>query len=65
MLTIEVNDTAVMARLSSMPDKLPAAFLNKTYALAEKLKSKVQQNPYQPHPENPDGQGLAPHFRAG
>jgi hypothetical protein len=27
-----------------MPDKLRAAFLKKTYALAEKLKSKVQQN---------------------
>ncbi len=33
-----------MARLSSMPDKLRAAFLKKTYALAERLKSKVQQN---------------------
>ena len=33
-----------MARLSYMPDKLRAAFLKKTYALAEKLKSKVQQN---------------------
>lgn len=27
-----------------MPDKLRAAFLKKTYALAERLKSKVQQN---------------------
>jgi len=27
-----------------MPDKLRAAFLRKTYALAEKLKSKVHQN---------------------
>jgi phage gpG-like protein len=44
MLTIEVEDRAIMARLSSMPDKLRAAFLKKTYALAEKLKSKVQQN---------------------
>lgn len=33
-----------MARLSSMPDKLRRAFLKKTYSLAEKLKSKVQQN---------------------
>ena len=44
MLTIEVNDTAVIARLSATPDKLRAAFLKKTYTLAEKLKSKVQQN---------------------
>ena len=33
-----------MARLNVMPDKLRAAFLKKTYALAQKLKSKVQQN---------------------
>jgi hypothetical protein len=44
MLTVEIDDRAVVARLSSMPDKLRAAFLKKTYALAEKLKSKVQQN---------------------
>jgi phage gpG-like protein len=44
MLTIEVDDKAVIARLTAMPDKLRAAFLKKTYALAEKLKSKVQQN---------------------
>ena len=44
MLTIDVDSRAVMARLSYMPEKLRAAFLKKTYALAEKLKSKVQQN---------------------
>ena len=44
MLDIQVDDRAIMARLSYMPDKLRAAFLRKTYALAEKLKSKVQQN---------------------
>ena len=44
MLDIRVGDRAIMARLSYMPDKLRAAFLRKTYALAEKLKSKVQQN---------------------
>jgi phage gpG-like protein len=44
MLTIDVDTRQIMARLSYMPDKLRAAFLKKTYALAEKLKSKVQQN---------------------
>jgi phage gpG-like protein len=44
LITIEVDDRSIMARLSYMPDKLRAAFLKKTYALAEKLKSKVQQN---------------------
>jgi len=44
MLTVDVDARAVTARLSYMPDKLRAAFLKKTYALAEKLKSKVQQN---------------------
>ena len=44
MLAIDIDDRAIMARLSSMPDRLRAAFLKKTYALAEKLKSKVQQN---------------------
>lgn len=44
MLTVEVDDRALVARLASMPDKLRSAFLKKTYALAEKLKSKVQQN---------------------
>jgi len=44
MITISVDDRAIIARLSYMPDKLRAAFLKKTYALAEKLKSKVQQN---------------------
>ena len=44
MLTVEVDSRQIMARLSAMPDKLRAAFLKKTYALAEKLKSKVQQN---------------------
>ena len=42
-MQIYVDDRAVQARFTSMPDKLRAAFL-KTYALAEKLKSKVQQN---------------------
>ena len=44
MITVEVDARQVMARLTSMPDKLRAAFLKKTYTLAEKLKSKVQQN---------------------
>src|SRR3984957_4415376 len=44
MLTVEVDSRQIMARLSYMPDKLRAAFLKKTYTLAEKLKSKVQQN---------------------
>jgi phage gpG-like protein len=44
MLTVEVDSRQIMARLSYMPDKLRASFLKKTYALAEKLKSKVQQN---------------------
>lgn len=44
MLTVEVDDRAVMARLDAMPQKLRAAILKKTYALAEKLKSKAQQN---------------------
>ena len=44
MISIEVDTRQIMARLSVMPDKLRAAFLKKTYALAEKLKSKVQQN---------------------
>jgi len=44
MLTVIIDSREVTARLSSMPDKLRAAFLKKTYALAEKLKSKVQQN---------------------
>jgi phage gpG-like protein len=44
MLDIQIDSRQIMARLSYMPDKLRAAFLKKTYALAEKLKSKVQQN---------------------
>jgi len=44
MLDISVDTRQIMARLTFMPDKLRAAFLKKTYALAEKLKSKVQQN---------------------
>ena len=44
MLTVEVEDRAVVARLNAMPQKLHAALLKKTYFLAEKLKSKVQQN---------------------
>src|SRR5271170_7818927 len=44
MIDISVDSRQVMARLSVMPDKLRAAFLKKTYALAEKLKSKVQRN---------------------
>jgi phage gpG-like protein len=44
MLDISVDSRQIMARLSVMPDKLRAAFLKKTYSLAEKLKSKVQQN---------------------
>jgi hypothetical protein len=44
MLDISIDMRQITARLSVMPDKLRAAFLKKTYALAEKLKSKVQQN---------------------
>jgi hypothetical protein len=44
MLTIEIDSRAVVARLKLMPGKLHAAFLKTTYALAEKLKSKVRQN---------------------
>jgi len=44
MLDISVDTRVIIARLSVMPDKLRAAFLKKTYTLAEKLKSKVQQN---------------------
>jgi phage gpG-like protein len=44
MITVEVDTRVITARLNSMPDRLRAAFLKKTYALAEKLKSKVQQN---------------------
>ena len=44
MLTVDIDDRAVTARLSAMPDKLRDVFLKKTYELAEKLKSKVQQN---------------------
>jgi hypothetical protein len=43
MLTVEIDDRVIMARLSAMPGKLRAAFLKKTYALAETLKSTVQQ----------------------
>ena len=44
MLTVEVDARQVTARLNSMPDKLRAAFLKKTQALVQTLKSKVQQN---------------------
>jgi phage gpG-like protein len=44
MLDVQIDARTITARLSAMPDKLRAAFLKKTYALAEKLKSKVQQN---------------------
>lgn len=44
MLTVEVDDRVIMARLNAMPGKLRSALLKKTYELAEKLKSKVQQN---------------------
>lgn len=44
MFTVEVNDRVITARLNAMPAKLRAALLKKTYELAEKLKSKVQQN---------------------
>jgi hypothetical protein len=44
MIILEIDSREITARLSNMPDKLRAAFLKKTYALAEKLKSKVQQN---------------------
>lgn len=44
MLTVEIDDRVIRARLDAMPDNIRAAFLKKTYTLAEKLKSKVQQN---------------------
>ena len=44
MFTVQVDSREVIAHLSYMPEKVRAAFLKKTYALAEKLKSKVQQN---------------------
>ena len=44
MITIDVNARVVTARLQSMSTKVHAALLKKTYDLAEKLKSKVQQN---------------------
>ena len=44
MLTVEVDARTVIARFAAMPAKLRAAFIKKTYMLAEKLKSKVQQN---------------------
>jgi phage gpG-like protein len=44
MLDLQVDDRVIMARLNAMPGKLRAALLKKTYELAEKLKSNVQQN---------------------
>jgi hypothetical protein len=44
MLTVTIDDRAVVARLGAMPGRMHAALLKKTYELAEKLKSKVQQN---------------------
>jgi hypothetical protein len=44
MLSIEVDSRQIMARLSVMPDKGRSRILKTTYDLAEKLKSKVQQN---------------------
>jgi phage gpG-like protein len=44
VISIAVDDRVIMARLAAMPDKLRARLLKTTYALAEKLKSKVQQN---------------------
>jgi phage gpG-like protein len=44
LLDVTVDDRVIMARLSAMPGKLRAAILKTTYTLAEKLKSKVQQN---------------------
>jgi len=44
MLDVQIDDRAIMARLAVMPDKLRARILKTTYTLAEKLKSKVQQN---------------------
>jgi phage gpG-like protein len=44
VIDIEIDDRVVMARLNTLPGKLRAALLRKTYDLAEKLKSKVQQN---------------------
>jgi phage gpG-like protein len=44
MLSVEIDDRVIMARLNAMPGKLRSALLKKTYELAEKLKSKVQQN---------------------
>jgi len=44
MLTVEVDARQVTARLAAMSSKVHAAVLKKTYELAGKLKSKVQQN---------------------
>jgi hypothetical protein len=44
MLNITVDDTVVMARLDSMPAKVHAAVLKKTYELALRLKQKVKAN---------------------
>jgi phage gpG-like protein len=44
MLDVEIDDRVIMARLSVMPDKMRTRILKTTYTLAEKLKSKVQQN---------------------
>jgi hypothetical protein len=43
MLDISIDTRQIMARLSSIPDKLRAAVLKKTYALAEDLKGKVSK----------------------
>jgi hypothetical protein len=43
VFSIEIDARVVIARLNSMPAKLRSALLKRTYALAEKLKSKVQQ----------------------
>jgi len=44
MLTVDVDERQIMARLSVMGEKVRARILKTTYTLAEKLKSKVQQN---------------------
>ena len=44
MFDIQIDDRVIIARLSYMPDRIRSTLLKKTHELAEKLKSKVQQN---------------------
>ena len=44
MITIEVDDRAVITKLTAMPDKVRSALLKKTQYLALKLEQKVKEN---------------------